>query len=180
MGCLFIIMGISILFIYNNQNQTYTMDEIERDIMDRIYQSANGKNNVKNVEIEVKKEVSEYFIYVYSYEYKDKGESNNFVIYEKKGDKYQIHSDSILSFQFNDRPHNKGLQYIVLDGYVIIVGIVNNESADTYEIVSGRTTITDTYERNKYFIQEYILGNPNEMSITAKWRWFRNNNSNVE
>jgi hypothetical protein len=51
-------------------------------------------------------------------------------------------------------------------GYLIVCGIVNSHDPDSYEIVSGNTRITDRYERDKYFIKEYVLGNPNEFSIT--------------
>ncbi|QYR19632.1 hypothetical protein KZ483_17210 [Paenibacillus sp. sptzw28] len=71
-----------------------------------------------------------------------------------------------MAFKFKNSKHNKGLQYLMLDGYLIMSGIVNQEDADTFEIASGNSRITVRYDKNKYFINEYVLGNPNEMKIT--------------
>ncbi|WP_040952714.1 hypothetical protein [Gorillibacterium massiliense] len=169
-GVLLIISGLCILTIHNtlNKNKTFTLTEIENDIVNRIYQSADGKKNVQNVKIETTKKVGEYIVYLYSYEYKENGVSNNYAIYKEDQGKYKRDTGSILSFKFKNSNHNKGLQYIMKDGYLILVGIINNGDHDTYEIISGDITITDKYERNKYFIKEYELGNPNTMKITPK------------
>lgn len=164
-GTIFIIAGIFIAVFYYNINKTYKVGELPDDIIHRIYDSADGKKNVTNVQIQQNKRIDKYLVFLYSYDYKNMGESNDYIIYEEDKNKYKINAQGKLAFKIKDSKQNKGLQYIMLDGYLIVCGIINQEDADTFEIVSGGTRITDTYERNKYFIKEYVLGNPNQMQI---------------
>jgi hypothetical protein len=166
LGLLSIIIGISVLVFYNNINKIYKIEEIPKDIQSRIYYSAEGKENVTDINIECQRRIKNYLVFLYSYEYKNTGKSNNYAIYKETDKGFKRHSAPTLSFKYKEVKHNKGLQYIMIDEYVIMAGIIGKDEPDTYKIESGNTIITDKYEKYKYFIREYLLGNPNEMKIT--------------
>jgi hypothetical protein len=165
-GSLSIIIGVLILYSYSTINKTYKMEEIPKDIESRIYKSAEGKKNVTNITIEEQRRIKNYLVFLYSYDYKNTGRSNNYAIYKEAGRGFKRNSAPLLSFKFKDSKHNTGLQYIMIDEYVFMLGIINDKEPDTYKIESGNTIITDKYEKGKFFIKEYPLGNPNEMKIS--------------
>ncbi|WP_159888761.1 hypothetical protein [Paenibacillus puerhi] len=140
-GSLLIIAGIFIAVFYYNINKTYKVDELPDDIIRRIYASADGKKNVTNIQIQQNKKVGKYLVFLYSYDYKNMGDSNDYIIYEEHKNKYKVQVAGKLAFKLKDSKHNKGLQYVMLDGYLIMSGIINQEDVDTFEIASGDTRI---------------------------------------
>lgn len=53
----------------------------------------------------------------------------------------------------------------MIRGYLVMCGIVNDNEADQFEITSGSMKITDRYEKHQYFIQGYLLGNPDQVTV---------------
>ncbi len=166
LGCAFIFMALVLLVIkMNMEERTYALKEIPNDIVSRIYASAGGKKNVKAVRIETSKQIGDMLVYVYSYEYKKTGESNNSIIYVKEKDRYKLLNSGQLSFKMKGSVHNKGLRSTMIRGYLIMSGIVNDHESDQFEISSGNMKITDRYERHQYFIQGYLLGDSNQVTV---------------
>lgn len=167
LGCTFIIAALVLLAIVSIGDKTYTAKELPDDIVSRIYNSAGGKKNVTDIKVEESRQIGDYRIFLYSYQYKKTGQSNNCIIYEKDKNRYKLRYDGQLAFKMKDsKKHNQGLGYIVTGGYLIVYGIVNENEPDQYEIVSGNMKITERYETHTYFIREYVLSNPNEVSVT--------------
>ncbi len=168
LGCAFIFMALVLLIIKMNVGErTYALEEIPDDVVSRIYESAGGRKNVTDVQIETSKEIGDMLVYLYSYEYKKTGESNNLVIYVKDKDRYRLLNSGQLGFKMNDKSHNKGLRSTMIRGYLIMCGIVNDNEADQFEITSGQMKITDRYEKHKYFIQGYLLGDSDQVTVKA-------------
>ncbi|OAB38324.1 hypothetical protein [Paenibacillus glacialis] len=101
-GSLFIILGIFIAVFYYNINKTYKVEELPNDIISRIYKSAEGKKNVSNIQIQQDKKIGKYLVFLYSYEYKNTGESNSYIVYEEHKNKYKVHFTGKLVFKFKD------------------------------------------------------------------------------
>lgn len=166
LGCAFIFLALVLLVIKMNMGErTYALEDIPDDIISRVYASAGGKKNVKDIRIETSKEIGDMLVYVYSYEYKKTGQSNNCVIYMKDKDRYKLLNSGQLGFKMKGSVHNKGLRSTMIRGYLIMGGIVNDNEADQFEITSGNMKITDRYERHQYFIQGYLLGDSNQVTV---------------
>ncbi|MGF7049015.1 hypothetical protein J2T13_003523 [Paenibacillus sp. DS2015] len=164
-GAIAILVGVLILVFYRGSS-TYSEQDIPSDIERRIIASADGRNEVSDIEIRDHKIVGKYRVYLYSYQYQDSGEANGFIIYEEtKSERFTVKDDNQLSSNLKKVKLNKGMQYISMDGYLIFSGIIHDEDTNRFSIMSGTTEITDTYERNKYFIKDYILSNPEEFTI---------------
>ncbi|AJS60441.1 hypothetical protein [Paenibacillus sp. IHBB 10380] len=167
-GAIAILAGVLILIFYRGSSTTYSEQDIPKDIERRILASVDGHTKVSDIVIRDHKIIGKYGVYLYSYRFKDLGEMNGYIIYEAiNEEKFTVNSDHLLSFKRDELKLNDGLQYVSLDGYVIICGLIKDEDTNRFTITSGKTEITDTYERNKYFIREYILSNPNEFTIKA-------------
>ncbi len=166
LGCAFIFLALVLLVIKMNMGErTYALEDLPDDIVSRIYESAGGKRNVADVRIETSKQIGDMLVYVYSYKYKKSGESNNSIIYMKDKERYKLLNSGQLGFKMKGSVHNKGLRSTMIRGYLIMGGIVNDNEADQFEITSGTMKITDRYERHQYFIQGYLLGDSNQVTV---------------
>ncbi|MEI7024916.1 hypothetical protein [Paenibacillus sp. y28] len=168
-GVILIVTGITLLFTYNAYNRmtrTYTEQELAADATRRIVQNAGGKGHVRDVQLQVQQSIGHNKVLLYSYHFTNAGEASGYVMYEERDGKYKVKLENRLAAAVSDNQTNAGLHYILSDGYWIVCGIVRDGEPDTYEIRSGQTVIQDVFERDQYFIKEYVLGNPAEVKIT--------------
>ncbi|QYR23460.1 hypothetical protein KZ483_11400 [Paenibacillus sp. sptzw28] len=168
-GAVLIILEIFIILMVNKSNNVLNTEEIHNDIERRL-EKISDSNNLSNFQIRSEKEIGDYMFYVFTYRYKDYNRLSS-AVYQRVGNqKYKFDMSMGLTFKLKDSVNkdNIGIENFSFDKYLVFYGIVQKGKPNKFTIQSGTIKTQVIFPSNQFFIDPYVLENPNEYKVTVE------------
>lgn len=167
LGIILILMALLLLFSQSNRTYYIDKESIRVDVEERISKIVGGRDNFDEIMIEVEKKIGNKVVLLLTYQIDDHDQRQSMYIYKEiEQGKYEYYSSDDTA-RVDGIPNTTRVSYSYFGNnnedefpyYLIVYGYIKDNEPHQYEIYAGNMRIREEFERNTFFVREYIVEN---------------------